>query len=278
MRLTTSHLDLAQQLADHFQLYNQVEAVALGGSLTSGASADPASDIDLYVFVTAPVPLAERLAIVDALGGASKANMDLNLWDPGDEWFDARTGIEIDVMYWDPRWMEDSLDRVIRQHQASMGYSTAHWHTIRHARALFDRSGWFAGLQKLSALPYPEPLCQNIIAKNLPVLRDLIPSYLHQVEKAARRGDLVSVNHRAAGFFASYFDVIFAANRVLHPGEKRLLDQVKRLCSYVPANMEQQVNEALRLAGSTDLRLVEALNRLVDGLEAMLQAVKADAA
>src|SRR5512140_681648 len=106
------HLTLARRLADLFSAYPTVEAIGLAGSQTSGAG-DPASDIDLYIYGEAPLPLPERQAIIQAAGGASQANLDLALWDPGDEWFDARTGIEVDVMYWTPAWITAQLERVL---------------------------------------------------------------------------------------------------------------------------------------------------------------------
>lgn len=152
-----------------------------------------------------------------------------------------------------------------------MGYSTAHWHTIRGLRPLFDRSGRLARMQALSREPYPEPLRENIISKNYPLLRDIIPSYMHQAEKAVRRGDRVSTNHRVAAFLASYFDILFAHNRVLHPGEKRLIESAERLCPVLPPNMRQDVESALESAGTASPRLVEDLNRLIDGLNGLLK-------
>ena len=52
-------------------------------------------------------------------------------------------------------------------------------------------------------------------------------SYYEQIEKALTRNDFVSVNHRISAFLASYFDVIFALNETLHPGEKRLMNYAK---------------------------------------------------
>jgi hypothetical protein len=103
------------------------------------------------------------------------------------------------------------------------------------------------------------------------VLRAVIPSYLRQVEKALWRGDLVSVNHRLAALLASYFDIVFAYNRVLHPGEKRLVEQAGRLCPRLPVDMVDDVHAALRAAGDGSPDLLARLNRLLDRLDALLK-------
>lgn len=270
----TAYLTLTNRLVELFQQFAQVESVCLGGSRTSGAAADQASDIDLYVYITAPIPLENRLALVEYAGGASRADMNLTFWDVGDEWFDAATGIEVDVMYWDTRWAESTLDRVLVQHQGSVGYSTAHWRTFRDSQVLFDRCGWYARLQERARQPYPEALRKDIIDKNYALLRQVIPAYIHQVEKAVRRGDWNSVNHRVAAFLASYFDIVFAANRALHPGEKRLLDFAERLCPSLPEHMPEQVMGVLRAAGSLDGEVVMKLNQITDSLDQWLEQVR----
>lgn len=187
-------LTLADFLAGQFSACAGVTAVALGGSQAGGIT-DATSDIDLYVFTTQPIPLERRWQIVQ-LRGALRADLDLQFWDPGDEWIDAPTGIEVDVMFWHPRWAADQVERVLVQHQAWMGYTTSHWHTLRHLRSLYDSQGWLADLQKWANQPYPEPLRRAVVSKNHAVLRRVIPSYEGQIRKAAQRGDLVSVNHR----------------------------------------------------------------------------------
>lgn len=271
MASMTEYEILIDKLTLIYREFPQVQAIALGGSLT-GSNTDSSSDIDLYVYTRGDIPLDQRLEVPVRMGGALRADMGMNYWGPGDEWFDAASGIEIDIVYFDVDWMQAQVERVLREFQPSMGYSTCFWYTVAHSRLLYDREGWFTRLQQYSKQEYPETLRENIIRFNYPVLRQVIPSYLHQVEKAVNRGDLVSVNHRLAAFLASYFDILFALNRVLHPGEKRLLQKLKVLCPLLPQSLESDVTLVLKLAGEGDPRLIPVLQNMVDRLDALLSA------
>jgi predicted nucleotidyltransferase len=259
---------LAWKLTDLFSKFSQVEAVALSGSQTSG-SFDHTSDIDLYVYTRAEIPLSQRAALVKK-SKAARADLDLRFWDLGDEWFDAATGIEVDIIYWDTTWIETQLERVQAQHQASLGYSTSFWFTIRNSQVLYDRVGWFQSLKEKAARPYPAELRRAIIALNHPVLRRVIPAYAHQIEKAVRRADLVSINHRVAALLASYFDVLFAINSLLNPGEKRLITTAIEHCSKIPPHMPDQVNAVLQAAAAPDQDLLAKIDLLIDGLDQLL--------
>ena len=262
--------NLAKRVAGKFTQFPSVEAISLVGSQTSGVL-DQKSDIDLYIYTKEIPPLESRQQIVEELD-ASRADMNLSFWDIGDEWFDFTTGIEVDVMFWSPQWIEEQLDRVLVQHQARMGYTTCFWRTVKNSQILFDRNGWFANLQKQSQQPYPRQLKRAIIAKNHPVLKNIIPSYYNQIKKALGRNDLISVNHRLSALFASYFDVLFAINEVLHPGEKKIRQFVKDECSETPEKLELQVKGILQTAGVGDEKLLEQLDILIDGLDHLLIA------
>jgi hypothetical protein len=269
--MTPTPLELTQSLADLFAELPQVQAVALGGSRGSRTgAADSASDIDLYVYTSAEIPLAARQAIVARSGGATQADLNLNYWGPGDEWYNATTGIEIDIVYFDAAWMEAQIVRVIDQHQASMGYTTCFWHTIRQSIVFYDPHGWLAALQSKCRAAYPEALRRNIITLNRPVLREIIPAYAHQIEKAVKRGDMVSINHRLAALLASYFDILFALNRQLHPGEKRLLELATTHCPTLPSDMRSDVTAALQAAARDIETLPGCVQRLLDHLDEIL--------
>lgn len=269
----SSLFQLASEIGSRYAVLPQVEAVALAGSQTAQL-ADPGSDLDFYVYVHDAIPLADRIAIAET--ASSRAETDNQFWEPGDEWIDAQSGVGIDVMFRSVSWIEDQIDRVLRRHEASVGYSTCFWHNVRSSRVVFDRSGWFARLQQHAAQPYPETLRRAIVAKNLPILRRTISSYRHQIERALARRDAVSVNHRTAAFLASYFDILFAVNRLPHPGEKRLVQIALERCALLPAGLQAQVQGLIGSVASGDAQVLVLLDALVDALEALLRAERLD--
>lgn len=258
--------ELAASIARRYSKEPQVEAVALGGSAASGV-ADTGSDIDLYVYLAASLPIDVRKSIAE--GSADRVEVGNEFWEPGDEWFDRGSGIHVDVMFRDVGWIQDQMARVLRRCQASVGYTTCLWYNVVSSEALFDRKGWYAELQAEARQPYPELLRSAIVAKNHPILRQSASSYCYQLGRAMARGDWVSVNHRVAALLASYFDILFAVNRLPHPGEKRLLHIAATRCRRVPVAMVEQVATLLATAHSQGV--LAAAEALVDGLDCLLR-------
>lgn len=257
-----------ERLVALFAELPQVEAITLGGSRASGW-ADDTSDFDVYVHASDVIPLKTRRRFVKQLGGASVADLGLDYFGDGDEWLDARTGARFDVIYFGFEWMKNQVERPLVHHQPSLGYSTAFAYTVSRAHILYDPDGTFARLQAVAQGPYPDALREAVVRYNRPMLRGTISSYREQLEKAAARHDLVSLNHRLAALLASYFDIIFAVNRLLHPGEKRLMVTALATCLSLPENFERDVTKTLTAAGDS-ARLLPDLTRLLDALDAWL--------
>ena len=59
------------------------------------------------------------------------------------------------------------------------------------------------------------------------------------------RGDAITVNHRIAALLSSFFDILFAVNRVPHPGEKRLATIAAERCPLRPTDLDLQVDALL---------------------------------
>ena len=82
-------------------------------------------------------------------------------------------------------------------------------------------------------------------------------SYYEQIEKALSRNDANSVNHRIAAFMASYFDIIFANNELLHPGEKKLVKYAKEHCAVSPENFEENIEKLLTQPNPDTLKILD---------------------
>ena len=111
----------------------------------------------------------------------------------------------------------------------------------------------------------------GVIKMNLPVLGCTIHSYEQQIRSAFRRRDRVSLNHRTVAWLASYFDLLFAANRRFNPGEKRLLAQAQTLPT-TPEWMAADVEAACTGACSLESCVADHLEAMRTRLEYCLQA------
>lgn len=264
---------MVERLFEELAGLDAVEAVALGGS-RAGAHYDEKSDYDVYLYVTAPLPEAARRAILSRY--CSAMEIGNHFWEYEDN-CTLLSGVDIDILY---RSLEDftrDVVSVVEGHEARNGYTTCMWHNLRTCRIVYDRDGRLAAAKRRFDVAYPEPLRRNILTRNMRLLTGSLPSYDAQIAKAVRRGDLVSVNHRTAAFMESYFDVIFALNRLTHPGEKRLVALCKAQCAVLPEGFEENIVRLYgdlfahpEAVGADIARMVAALERVLreDGVRA----------
>ncbi len=259
---------LLAKISGVFSTLPEVTAVVLSGSNGSGFSDDD-SDIDLYVYSQQEPSQACRTEMARQFG--EKASISNEFWEPGDEWIARQSGKVVDIMYRSTAWIEQQFERVLSRHQASVGYSTCFVYNVLHSHILYDRGNWFASLRAKAGQPYPDSLRRAIVAKNYPILRMTLSSYVHQIAMALNRKDSLCVNHRVAALLASYIDILFAINRLFHPGEKRLVAYVLANCPKRPPEFEKQVSKLLSAITPTNQSdLLEAAKDLLDSLDELL--------
>lgn len=219
---------------------NSVTAVALGGS-RSGDCFDESSDYDVYVYTDSPIPEKLRKSILEE--SCSYSEVGNHFWEYEDNCV-LKSGCDIDIIYRSLDGFAEEVSRTAEKFEARNGYTTCMWHNLITSKIIFDRDGRLARCAERFKIPYPEKLKANIISRNMKLLDGCLPSYTGQIRKAAKRGDIISVNHRAAEFFASYFDVIFALNEKTHPGEKRLVELCLKMCPLLPRDFEKNLRTA----------------------------------
>jgi hypothetical protein len=219
-----------------------IEAATLTGSLTTGF-ATPGSDIGRFTFdwgALAKRHADERSLVV--IGQPGIPNNDI--WRlEGAGW--------IDITWWTCQWARDELDRRLVECLAQAGYTTCFWRSIRDGIPLFERSEWHRDLQARARAPYPEALRSRIVDLNGALLGEENPfSYLNQMRSAFGEKDSVATQHRTAAWLGSYFDLIFAGNRVRHPGERRLIAFAERECACLPEALGADVRALVKEAGA----------------------------
>lgn len=238
----------------------EVEAIALGGSRASEVF-DEKSDYDVYVYLKNPLPENRRREILGKY--CSVMEIGNHYWETEDN-CTLTNGVDIDIIYRNLDDFAAGISAVVEVGAAANGYTTCMWHNLLHSRIVFDRGGRLAELQKRYDIPYPEALRRNIIKRNMRLLSGALPSYDMQIKKAEARGDTVSINHRTAEFLASYFDVIFALNRLTHAGEKRLIRLCKERCEILPNNFEENLGKLFSemFCGNVSACIADIVNEL----------------
>lgn len=252
--------ELCNELAD----LPQVEALALGGS-RAGSDFDEKSDFDLYVYCTS-VPQSEvRRAILEKY--CSYIELGNSFWELEDD-CTFKDGVDIDILYRNLDGFTADVASVVEGHCAHNGYTTCMWHNLVNCKILLDKNGRLAAAQQRFDVTYPHELAKNIVRQNFRLLTNNLPSYDGQIKKALSRGDLVSVNHRTAAFLESYFDIVFAMNKLTHPGEKRMASYALSHCDCLPVDFEKNLNRLFAdmfidaAATEYDLqRIIEALTQ-----------------
>lgn len=249
-----------------FSQMEGVEAIALGGS-RAGQSYDEKSDYDLYIYCSQiPREHIRRKALEESCAYMEIGNQ---FWELEDD-CTLRDGVDIDILYRNLEGFSAEVASVVEQHHAHNGYTTCMWYNVLHSKSLYDPSGKFRDMQQRFSVPYPEALRDNIIRQNMRLLTGNLPSYDAQIAKAVKRRDLPSMNHRTTVFLESYFDVLFALNRLPHPGEKRMAAYARANASLLPRDFEENLTAYLTALYTQPETAMDILHRMIVNLQALI--------
>lgn len=229
---------MVEQLLEEIARLGEVEAIALGGS-RSGINYDEKSDYDVYVYCLSPVSVESRRAILEKY--CSVMEIGNQYWEYEDN-CTLNNGVDIDIIYRRLDEFSEEISAVVERFEAHNGYTTCMWHNLKCCKIICDKNGRLAQIKERFNIPYPDELRGSIVTRNMKLLCDSLPAYKDQIKKALSRKDKVSVLHRTTAFLESYFDIIFALNKVTHPGEKRLVDICEQVCPVLPNNFRANID------------------------------------
>ncbi|MCX7923222.1 MAG: DUF4037 domain-containing protein [Clostridia bacterium] len=255
-------------LVERFAALEEVEAILLAGSRTTNTQ-DKNSDYDLYMYTTKDIEVAKREKIIKEFCDYTEINNQF--WETEDDAIIRDINVPVEIIYRDFKWLDEQLERVVLKCQGDVGYTTCFWSNFITSHILYDKNGKAKELQEKYKIPYPGKLKLSIIRKNYPLLKDQMPAYYHQIEKAIKRNDYISINHRIAALLASYFDILFAINEMPHPGEKKLVKILKEKCSKLPADLEENLDALIKSIANVDNSILAEIDKLIDNLDRLLE-------
>ena len=264
------NIDVNKNVIDlvyEFSKLEEVNGILLAGSHATKTN-DKDSDYDIYIYTYKEIALKKRKEITDKF--FRYMELDNTFWEKEDDGVLSESNIEVEIIYRDLDWIDNSLKRTLLEFKADTGYTTCFWSNLINSIILYDKNDELNKLQQKYRISYPKELKENIIKKNYPLLKKQMPAYYNQIEKALKRNDFISVNHRIAAFLASYFDIIFAINEMSHPGEKKLLKIIRDNNLKIPKEMYENIESILKLTATSSLDILLEIDDLVNNLDGLL--------
>lgn len=260
---------MPEKLFEELAQLEQVEAVVLGGS-RAGEHYDQDSDYDVYVYLKAPIAPEIREKLLGKY--CSYMEIQNQFWELEDDCI-LNNGIEIEFIYRSLDDFEQELQKVVLEHQPHNAYTTCMWYNLLHSKVLYDQENRYSALQNKYQIPYPANLKRNIIERQSLLLEKSLPAFSKQIKKALKRKDILALNHRSSEFFASYFDLLFALNEQLHPGEKRMLSYAKENCALLPQDFEANIQAYFQNLYQWDKsqETLDTLNQLLEHLKKLVE-------
>ncbi|MBI9010742.1 MAG: DUF4037 domain-containing protein [Clostridiales bacterium] len=253
-------------LIEQMKTSEAVEGIMLGGSRATDTH-DKDSDYDVYVYLNKSIDESVRKSIIDPY--VCYMEYSNKFWELEDDGI-LKDGVDIEFIYRTIEETDQLLDGIVLKHQAWNGYTTCFWDNLLHSKILYDKSGKLKDLVTKYDIPYPKALKENIIVKNFKLLSDQMPSFYYQLEKAVKRNDLISMNHRLTELLGGYFDILFAMNEILHPGEKRLKEKTLAL-TELPIGYERHIEEVFHTLYTSPNACLQIIDEMIKNLYDLLK-------
>ncbi|MDE7359563.1 MAG: DUF4037 domain-containing protein [Lachnospiraceae bacterium] len=256
---------MVQDIFNEYARFPQIRAMAIGGSRAVKRN-DEFSDYDVYVYSMEPVPTQQRRGVLEKYCGSMALD---NHYREHEDVCIMEDGTELNIIYRDLDGFLAGIDRVVAHYEVLDGCTTSMWHNLLTGRIAYDKGGLLAAAKAKYQVPYPQELKNNIISHHMKLIKYGMPSFMEQIGKAMKRGDMVNINQSVGRFLNSYFDILFALNEKQHPGEKRMVQISLEECGILPARFELNIRLLLN-SMFKDPATISVVNLMVSELEKVI--------
>ncbi len=253
------------ELIEKMSKLSQVAGIMLGGSRGSGLF-DEDSDYDVYVYVYEPIDESIRKEIINQY--VRYMEYSNTFWELEDDGI-LKNGIDIEFIYRNVFDIDKTLKSTL-EGKVGNGYSTCFINNFNQARILYEDNK-ILSIIRSNLLQYdPQKMYDAVVLYNSKLLQDSMPSYVYQIEKAVKRNDVLSINHRLAAYFQTVYDILFALNKVTHPGEKRLLEFTAKL-EILPTNFISDVEGIFHCVFQDNNKMIREIKELTKGIYQLIE-------
>lgn len=254
-----------EKLIKEMASLEEVSAIMLGGSRGVGTQ-DKHSDYDVYVYTKSELHEGKRKNIIQKY--VKYMEYSNSFWELEDDGI-LLNGIDIEFIYRDINTIEENLKSTIDGNVGN-GYSTCFVNNFFESKVLYEEDKIITEIRERLSQNDFSKMFESVVIKNAMLLSDYMPSLHYQIEKAVKRNDRLSVNHRIAAYMDILFDILFAINSKTHPGEKRLLEYALKL-ELLPNNFRLDINQIIDNQNRNNVIMLEHLSSLTDAVYQLLK-------
>ena len=262
---------IVYHIVNEYKVLDDVLAITLSNS-RNNEKKDFFYDIEIDIILKKEIDFSKREYILKKLSDTIETVQ--GKYGDKDIFILRNSTVQVVISYLTVDKLENNLINVVEKYEAAEGDTTYLWKKVKNAFVAYDRNNVFKTLQDKYNVDYPDKLKLNIINKNYHLLKNSFFSYYNQIGKAISRGDIEGLNNKINKFLGSYFDIIFALNKVKHPGGKKVIDIINTKCHKKPVNIDENIDGLLESVTACDDSILEKIDNIIDELKKLLEEEK----
>jgi hypothetical protein len=210
-------MDIIEKAAQELRKHSLITSAGL--CVSPGGMQDPESDIDIFVYCSAIPGAGERESLFSGLSGEYTPGAEDTRWGICD--LALIGGTEVWLMYVTEQRTKQEAEAILSgtlpEKLDNYYYPVGRLATLKNIEILFERDGFLSGMKE-SVREYPKRLAHILASYHAEALEDV-----EDIERAAKRGDVLFYHFALDIALDHFLQVLFALNHEYFPSRKRSL-------------------------------------------------------
>ncbi len=238
-------MNMAEKTARALEAHPLITAAGICS--TPKVFCDGGGDTDIFVYCSKIPGERERLELISGASQDFTPGTEPGRWGLCD--LTHIDGNEVWLMYVTEEDTQREIEAILKgdwpDRLDNYYYPVGRLATIKNLKALFDKTG-FIGQLKSKVETYPDELARKLTRFHAEALSDT-----EDLERAAKRGDVLYYHFALDLALDHFLQALFALNREYFPSRKRSLKYIAGF-KLKPPRCEETLLEAVRLGSSAE--------------------------